>query len=75
VSFVLDRYVGQCAETLIAEPISMAFGFGQVVNVNLLNVFGIYPAEQCRNPATQARLPSEPRILAKPEGVLANQAT
>ena len=64
LSFVLELHV----ETLITEPISMDLGFGQVVKVNLLNLFGIYPAEQCRNLATQVRLPSETRIIAKPEG-------
>jgi hypothetical protein len=45
LSFVLERHV----ETLITEPISMDLGFGQVVKVNLLNLFGIDPGQQCRN--------------------------
>jgi hypothetical protein len=49
LSFVLDRHV----ETLITEPISMYFGFGSVIKVNLLNLFGIYRAELCRYLATQ----------------------
>jgi hypothetical protein len=64
LSFVLERHV----ETLITEPISMDLGFGQVVKVNLLNLFGIDPGQQCRNLANQVRLPSAPRIIAKPEG-------
>jgi hypothetical protein len=62
LSFVLDRQVDQSAETLIAEPISMGFGLAR------FSVLGICPAEQRRKLATQVRLPSEPRILAKPEG-------
>jgi hypothetical protein len=46
----------------------MDFGFRSVIKVNLLNLFGIYPAEQCRNLASLVRLPSEPRIVARPEG-------
>ena len=64
LSFVLELHV----ETLITEPISMDFGFRSVIKVNLLNLFGIYPAEQCRNLASLVRLPSEPRIVARPEG-------
>jgi hypothetical protein len=42
----------------------MGFGLAR------FSVLGICPAEQCLRQATPVRLPSEPRILAKPEGDL-----